>query len=336
MSSKFATSRLSRAVLVGDRGMLTSVQIQELRTRPGLGWISALRSEAIRELVEQEGLQMSLFDERNLAEIHSPSYPDERLIACYNPLLADERRRKRQELLQATEKNLAGISREVARRTRKPLTAAEIGQKVGRVLGRHKMGKHFKLQIADGSMSWQRDSDSIGREEQLDGIYVIRTSEPSERLEAPQAVRQYKNLARVEQFFRTCKGMDIRIRPIRHRTEDHVRGHIFLCMLAYYVEWHMRKALAPLLFEDEEIDSLRWRCDPVAKAEPSASAKRKKTERTTPEGLTVHSFDNLLKVLGTRTRNRCRVVHEKIDNTFIQITEPNPLQRKALELLGLM
>ena len=326
---------LTRVVLVGDRGMLTEVQIAELRRRPGLGWISALRTHQIRQLVEEKALQMSLFDEQNLAEIKSSNYPDEQLVACYNPLLAQERRRKRKELLEQTEKNLARILREVRRRTKKPLKEAEIGIKVGKALKQYKMGKHFKLKIAHGLLEWERDQVSIDREEHLDGVYIVRTSEPPKRLSGPDTVRHYKNLSRVEQFFRTCKGLDVRIRPIRHWTEDHVRAHIFLCMLAYYVEWHMRQALAPLLFEDEEIDRLRWQRDPVAKAQPSSSAQTKKTERITSEGLPVHSFKNLLTALATRCRNRCRVSHEKADSTFTQITKPNPLQQRALELLGL-
>ncbi len=326
---------LKRIVLVGDRGMLTNVQIEELRQRPGLGWISALRNDRIRELVEEKSLQMSLFDEKNLAEIKSESYPDERLIACYNPLLADERRRKRKELLEMTEKNLARIGREVSRRTKKPLKETQIAIKVGRVLNRHHMAKHFKLTIADGLLKWELDQQSIDREEHLDGVYIVRTSESEQKLSGPDTVRHYKNSARVEQFFRTCKGLDIHIRPIRHRTEDHVRAHIFLCMLAYYVQWHMRKALAPLLFEDEEIDALRWQRDPVAKAEPSPSAKTKKADKTTKDGFAVYSFKNLLIALSTLCRNKCSVSHEETDCTFTQMTEPNPLQQKAFALLGI-
>lgn len=326
---------LKRIILVGDRGMLTSVQIDGLRKRPGLGWISALRYHEIRELVEEKSLQMSLFDEKNLAEIKSESYPGERLIGCYNPLLAEERQRNRRELLEATEKNLARIKKEVSRRTKKALKEAEIGIKVGRVLNRHKMAKHFKLTITDGRLEWQRNQKSIDREEQLDGIYMIRTSESEKQFSGPDTVRHYKNLARVEQFFRTCKGLDVRIRPIRHRTEDHVRAHIFLCMLACYVEWHMRKALAPLLFEDEEIEELRWQRDPVAKAEASPSAKRKKAQRSTQEGLPIHSFRSLLTALSTLCRNECYVSYGEINCNFTEHTELNQLQQRAFELLGL-
>jgi len=326
---------LTRVVLVGDRGMLTQTQIETLREYPGLGWISALRSEAIRGLVEGGALQLSLFDERNLAEISSADYPGERLMVCYNPLLAEDRRRTRRELLEETEKKFNKIAAEVARRTKKPLMADEIGIKVGKVENQYKMGKHFKLTIEDNLFEWERDEDSIEREAQLDGIYVIRTSEKRETLSAQDTVRNYKKLTQVEQAFRCLKSIDIRVRPIRHRTVDHVRAHVFLCTLAYYVEWHMRKALAPLLFQDEELDAARQTRDPVAKAEPSDSVKRKKATRLTEDGLPVHSFSDLLTVLGTRTRNTCRVSGDDCSLTFTQETEPTALQVRALGLLGL-
>ncbi|MCG6536122.1 MAG: transposase [Syntrophales bacterium LBB04] len=262
---------LARIVLVGDRGMLTKTQIATLKTYPGLGWISALRSRAIRNLVEGGAIQMSLFDKTDLAECASPDYPSERLIACFNPLLAEERKRKREELLGATERELIRIGREVARRTRTPLDKAEIGKKVGGVLRRFKMGKHFALTIQEGSFSFVRKEASIRREEVLDGLYVIRTSEPTDRLSADDAVRGYKSLAQVEQAFRSLKGLDLLIRPIWLRTEDHVRAHIFLCLLAYYLVWHMRKALAPLLFDDEELTRARKTRHPVRPATPSRS-----------------------------------------------------------------
>ena len=327
---------LNRVVIVGDRGMLTQTQIIYLKKFPGLGWISALKSNSIRDLLDKGRLYLSLFDERNLAEISSPDYPNERLVACYNPLLAEERKRKRRELLGATEGNLMKIKREVNRRTKKPLNKAEIGVKVGKVIGRFKMGKHFELTIEDNKLEWVRKEEQIRQEEELDGIYIIRTSEAKECLSAEDTVRQYKNLSQVERIYRTCKGVDILIRPIRHRTEDHVRAHIFLCMLAYYVEWHMRKALAPILFQDEELDSLRKTRDPVAKAEPSASAKQKKAKRITADGLPVHSFQTLLKALGTRCKNHCRLSYGGSETTFEQITEPDALQMKSFELLGLM
>lgn len=326
---------LNRIVLVGDRGMLTQTQIEYLQQYPGLGWISALRSGSIRELVDKGYFEWSLFDVRNLAEITSPEYPNERLIACYNPLLANERERKRKELLEATEKKLRKIKQEVKHRTKKLLNKLEIGVKVGKVLNQFKMGKHFELNIEDNKLDWIRKEEQIQREEELDGIYIVRTSEPKGSISAGEAVRQYKNLSRVEQIYRTCKGLDILLRPIRFRTADHVRAHIFLCMLAYYVEWHMRKVLAPILFRDEELDVLRQTRDPVAKAEPSDSAKRKKTELVTPEGLPIHSFETLLAALGTRCRNRCRLAKGGAETAFYQLTQPNVLQRRAYELLRL-
>jgi transposase len=325
---------LSRVVLVGDRGMLTETQIGKLREHPGLGWISALRGPAIRELVESGRLQLSLFDEVNLAEVRSPEYPGERLVACFNPLLAEERRRKREELLAATEKELVRIGREVARRKRKPLPEAEIALKVGKVLNRFKVAKHFELTMADGVLRWRRREESIRREAALDGIYVVRTSEEAGRCSAEDAVRRYKSLAQVERAFRCLKGLDLRIRPIHHRTEAHVRAHVLLCMLAYYVEWHMRQALAPLLFEDEELVRDRRRRDPVAPAEPSDSVQRKKSERVTADGLAVHSFDTLLQALGTRCRHVCSIPGDASGATFQQLTESTPLQARAFQLLG--
>lgn len=326
---------LNRMVIVGDRGMLTETQIRYLKQHPGLGWISAMKSSAIRKLLDTGELQPSFFDERHLAEIYSAAYPQERLMACYNPLLADERYRKRQELVGATEAVLARIKRDVDRRTKTPLSKQEIAVKVGKVINKFKVAKHFTVTVEDGKFQWQRKEESIRKEEELDGIYVVRTSEPKERISAADTVRQYKNLARIEQLYRTCKGLDIQIRPIRHHSENHVRAHIFLCMLTYYVEWHMRKALRPLLFEDEQLTELRKTRDPVAKAEPSATAKRKKTRLVTDDGLPVHSFQTLLWALGTRCKNRCRVLHMDIASTVVQITPPNPLQRRAFQLLGL-
>jgi len=326
---------LCRVVLVGDRGMLTQTQIDKLKDYPGLGWISALRSHAIRKLVNGGSLQMSLFDEKNLAEIYSPEFSDERLVACYNPILAEERRQKREKLLSATQKGLEKIAKEVTRRTKTPLDKAEIGKKVGKAINRYKVGKHFAVMIEDGAFSFSLKEESIRRESELDGIYVIRTSEPAERISAEDTVRSYKRLEQVESAIRCMKGIDLLVRPIHHRTEDHVRAHIFLCMLAYYVEYHMRKALAPLLFDDEELDERRKRRDPVKPAKPSASAKRKKTVRLTPDGLEIHSFQTLLAELATRSRNRCRVKSDTSGPTFYELTEPTPLQKRAFQLLGL-
>lgn len=327
---------LSRVVLVGDRGMLTQTQIENLREYPGLGWISALKGKEIRGLVDGGYLQLSLFDRQNIGEITSPEYPGERLVACFNPFMEKERRQKRDDLTAATEKELIRISKEVVRRVRRPLSSEEIGIKVGKIINRHKVGKHFKVTIEDGVLCWERDEESIRREAMLDGIYVIRTSEPKDDMPAEDTVRNYKNLARVERAFRCMKGIDLMVRPIYHRTEDHVRAHIFICMLAYYVEWHMRKALAPILFDDEELDEDRPGRDPIAPAQSSVSAKKKKINRKTPDGLPVHSFDTILKELGTRCRNRCRIKSSPEGRHFHQYTEPTPIQEKALQLLDLL
>jgi len=260
---------LHRVVLVGDRGMITYTQIQTLKKHPGIGWISALRSDNIRELLDGDYLQMSLFDDKNLAEISSPLFPGERLVACFNPLLAQERRRKRQQLLEATGKNLTRIAKEVSRRSKSRLTDAEIGQKVGRVINAHKMAKHFNIEIKNGSLTFCLREQNIRRESELDGIYVVRTSEPTKRLGSEDTVRSYKRLTLVEWLFRCLKGIDLLVRPLRHRLEERVRAHIFLCVLAYYVQWHMHTALAPLLFYDEQVYDARRTRDPVLPARAS-------------------------------------------------------------------
>ena len=327
---------LTRVVLVGDRGMLTQTKIETLKQHPGLGWISALKSRQIRSLVDGGVLQLSLFDQKNLAEIHSPDYPGERLVACFNPLLAAERKRKREELLQATEKQLARITRAVKRRTKKPLMKDEIALKVGRVINRYKMAKHFRLDIQDGHFEWNRQQKKIELEARLDGIYVIRTSEPAAELSADDTVRSYKRLSLAERAFRCLKGLDVRIRPIRHRTEEHVAAHFFLCMLAYYVEWHMRKAWTPILFEDEELDHQRKTRDPVAPAQASKSVQRKKARRVDSEGLELQSFETMLAVLGTQSRNTNQIRTDGSDGPmFKQKTERTELQTKAMKLLGL-
>lgn len=326
---------LGRVVLVGDRGMLTQAQIEALREHPGLGWISALRFTAIRDLAEEGAFQLSLFDRQNLAEITSEAYPGERLVVCYNPLLAEDRKRTREELLAATEAKLGKIAADVARRTKTPLPADEIGVKVGKVLNRHKVGKHFILVIEDNRFHFERDPKSIEREARLDGIYIIRTSEKADALSAADTVRTYKSLGQVEQAFRCMKSVDLRVRPIRHYNEAHVRAHIFLCMLAYYVEWHMRKALCPVLFQDEELEEARWTRDPVAKAEPSQSAREKKRAGKTDEGWPVHSLRTLLNDLATRCRNTCRTGEGKTLLRFEQVTEPTAFQEHVFTLLGL-
>ena len=276
---------------------------------------------------------MSLFDEKNLAEISSPDYPGERLIACFNPLLAEDRRRTRNELLDATERDLEKIARAIVRRTRKPLKKDEIGVKVGKIINQHKMAKHFCITIEDNLLTWERRHDSIAREAALDGIYVIRTNEPKETLSADDAVRNYKRLALVERAFRCLKGIDLRIRPIWLRTEAHVRAHFFLCMLAYSVEVAMRRALAPLLFHDEELENDRLTRDPVAPAQPSASGRRKKVTKTSHDNLPLHSFNSLLNHLATLERHRCRIQDDPSSPAFYQETQPTPLQLRAFQLL---
>ena len=324
---------LERVVLVGDRGMLTEARIADIKRHPGLGWISALRHEAIRALAEGGDLQPSLFDEAGLAEIRSDAYPGERLVVCRNPLLAERRRRKREELLAATETAFAGIAAEAARRTKTPLAAAEIGRKVGRAANRFKVAKHFDTDIADGRFAYARRTAAVEREAALDGFYVVRTDQPADRLPAGDVVRSYKNLARVERAFRCLKTVDLHVRPIRHRAANRVRAHLFLCLLAYYVEWHLRRALAPLLFQDEELEAALPARDPVAPAGPSASAKRKKARRRADDGLPLHSLASLFAELGTRCRNRCRLKSDPDGPVLELLTEPTALQRRALDLV---
>jgi transposase len=320
---------LSRVVLVGDRGMLTQTQIDVLKKHPGLGWISALRSGAIRRLLADGHLVRKNLEAERLAEISSPEFPGERLVACYNRQLAEQRRHKRQELLAATQAELEALAASV-RRTE---TAADIGVRAGKVINHYKMAKHFTLMIRDGHLGWARKNDTIQKEEILDGIYVIRTSEPAERLTAADGVRSYKRLALVEQSFRCLKGIDLLVRPIHHRTAERVRAHIFLCVLAFYVEWHLRQAWEPLLFEDEELAVDRQRRDPVLPAKPSQSARVKKKTHLTPAGLPVQSFRTLLAHLGTRSRNACVVAADPKQMTFYQVTETDALQAEALRLI---
>jgi len=331
-----ARFQLSRVVLVGDRGMLTQPQIDKLKAHPHMGWITALTSVAIRGLLGEGALQLSLLDEKNLIEIQSAHYPGERLLVCYNPLLAEERKRKREELLQATEKALSRIVKEVERRKQKPLTATEIALKVGKVLGKYRVSKHFTQTIEQGKLSWSRRGETIEQEAKLDGIYVIRTSETAEQLSAADTVRGYKSLAQVERAFRSLKGLDLLIRPIRHRTEERVPAHIFLCMLAYYLEWHLRRVWAPLLFEDEELPQQRQRRDPVLPASSSAAAQAKKLTHQTADGLPVQSFTTLLSDLASRARVTYSLKTDKSGPTFQQVPPPTALQARAYELLNLL
>jgi transposase len=327
--------KLSQIVLVGDRGLLPQTQIDKLKDYPGIGWISALKSSAIKKLVEQQHLQLSLFDQQNIAEIKSPDYPDERLIACYNPFLAEERKHKRLALLAATEKELNKISKQIERRTKTPLTESEIGIKVGKILNKYKMAKHFQIIIKDNFLKWGRNEEKITNEQMLDGIYVIRTSESSQQISAEDTVRSYKNLSLVERAFRCLKGIDVLIRPIRHHTEDHVRAHIFICMLSYYIEWHIRKALTPILFHDEELELNKKITNPVTPTQISQSATIKKITKKTTEQLPVHSFETIMQELGTKCRNRCRFKSVEGSPSFYSYTELNPVQKKAFQLLGL-
>jgi transposase len=324
---------LSRVVLVGDRGMLTQTQIDVLKKHPGLGWISASRSGAIRRLLAEGHLIRKDLEAERLAEITSPEFPGKRLVACYNPQLAERRRHKRQELLAATEAELGALAASVARPGSPPETAAEIGGRAGKIINHYKVAKHFTLTIRDGLLAWARKEEAIQEEELLDGIYVIRTSEPARRLTAADGVRSYKRLALVEQAFRCLKGIDLLVRPIHHRTAERVRAHILLCLLAFYVEWHLRRAWEPLLFEDEELAGDRQRRDPVRPARGSESARQKKKTHATPGGLPVHSFRSLLAHLGTRCRNTCVVTGDPKETTFRQVTEADALQAEALRLL---
>jgi hypothetical protein len=325
---------LNRIVFVGDRGMLTETRIATVKTYPGIGWVSALRASAIQKLACGGAVQMSLFDERNLAEITAPEYPGERLVVCYNPILADDRKKTRAALLAATEKDLERLRVQVARRTKKIMLKAEIGVSAGARINRHKMRKHFSLEIGDGTFAWARTQASIDKEAALDGIYVIRTSETADQLSAADAVRAYKGLAETERVFRGMKGVANYVRPIGHRLDPRVRAHVFISMLAYYLEWHFRDALKPLLFDDEarrEANAVR---DPVAPAQPSPAARRKKVERQTSAGLPVHSLETLLKELGTI----CRNVHVfQIKNETLCVrnhTTLTPLQAEVYRRLG--
>lgn len=327
---------ISRVVLVGDRGMITSKRIDEdLRDVEGLDWITALRNDSIKKLVERKTIQLSLFDERDLAEVTSGDYSGERLIVCRNPLLADERARKRRELLAAAEKKLDAVVQAVSRE-RQPLRGKDkIGLRVGRDLKDTKMKKHFELTIEDDSFSYRRLDEQIAQEAALDGLYVVRTSLSRETLTAEQTVSAYKDLSQVEWAFRSLKTMDLQVRPIYHWKDDRIRAHVFLCMLAYYVEWHLRGALAELLFDDHEREAAEAnRKSIVSPAPRSQAAKRKEQDRRTPEGLPVQSFQCLLKDLATLCKNRVRwSSHSEVE--FERVTLPTKLQRHVFKLLGL-
>jgi transposase len=325
---------LQTVILVGDRGMITSARLREnLKPVHGIEWITALRAPAIKKLASDGALQLSLFDTRDLAEITHPDFPGERLVACYNPLLAEERARKRPELLAATEKELEKIAVATRRQKRSLRGKHNIGLRAGKVLNRFKMGKHFQLQIEDDGFAYQRKQANIEREESLDGIYVIRTNVSAETLSSEQAVRTYKSLSGVERAFRSLKTVDLHVRPIHHREPDRVRAHVLLCMLAYYVEWHMRQDLAPLLFDDDDkAAAQQQRTSVVAPAQRSPSAQAKAHSKHTPDASPVHSFQTLLRDLRTIVANR---VQPKNASTpaFDVITTPTALQQRALDLL---
>ena len=325
---------IERVAWAGDRGMLTSARIEQVLKPQGMDWVSSLRAPQIAQLAAEHGpFQPSLFDERNLLELTSQHFPDERLVVCRNPLLAEERARKRLELLQATEADLAKIVA-ATQRARHPLRGEQaIALRVGRVIERFHMAKHLALTITDTSLVCKRKDEAIAAEAALDGLYVIRTSLSKDKLDANAAVAAYKSLANVERAFRSMKTVDLNVRPIFHYTEQRVRAHVFLCMLAYYVEWHMRRALAPLLFQDESVAEDRMTRDPVARPQPSESVRAKKTTKRTPDGLPVHSFQTLLAALATQARVTYRL--GTADATFTKLLTPTPLQQKAYDLLGL-
>jgi len=326
---------LKELVLVGDRGMITRARIeQDLKKTPGVSWITALRGPAIRKLAEGGFLQLSLFDEKDLAEIASPDYPGERLIVCRNPLLAEERRRKREDLLAATEKELQKVAAATSRASRRLKGQDQIGLRVGRVLGRFKMGKHFRLEISEQDFRYSRNQPQIDAEAALDGIYVIRTNLTSQRMASEDAVRSYKRLTAIERAFRCLKTVDLKIRPINHRLAERVRAHVLLCMLAYYVEWHMRRALAPILFDDDDkAGAEALRSSVVAPAQRSPRAQLKASTKRTEDSLPVSSFQDLLRDLATLAKNEVQPKQANL-KAFDKITPPTPLQQKAFTLLG--
>jgi hypothetical protein len=325
---------LERVVLVGDRGMITEARLNETIKPAGLDWITALRAPAIRGLAEAGAIQRSLFDECDLAEITSPDYPDERLVVCRNPLLAEERTRKRQALLDATEKKLLPIQARVRRAKRALRGKDKIGVAVGAVINRYKMGKHFDITITDDDMSFKRNLEQINAEAALDGVYVVRTSVNRDALDASSTVKAYKQLSNAERAFRSLKSIDIEVRPIHHRHPDRVRAHVFLCMLAYYVEWHMRQALKPILFDDHDKASAdAARASIVAKAQRSEAADAKAATKRTDDGLPVHSFRSLLGDLATVTHNTM-ALNAQPDATFTLYPQLTQVQTRTFQLLG--
>ncbi len=322
---------IQQMVMVGDRGMISSKAIAELRDTEGIGWISALKSASIRALLEQGHLQLDLFDERNLLELSSPDYPGERLVACRNRELAKLRAHKREDLLASTERNLQKIKLRVE--AGKLTGQDQIGLRVGKVNNQYKVAKHFELAIGENTFGFTRIEQHIAAEAALDGLYIIRTSVSQAQMDSAQCVRNYKSLANVERAFRSLKTIDLKIRPIHHRTADRVRAHIFLCMLAFYVEWHMREAWRELMFADTDQAAKATR-DPVAPAKRSEAALEKVAEHTLSDGTPAHSFSTLMAELATIVRNTCRAPAAQADApTFAVLTTPNAKQRHALELI---
>ena len=319
---------IAEVVLVGDRGMLTSARIEALKEVGGVSWISALRSSQIQALLKHGDLQLGLFDKRNLVEISSPDFPGERLVVCKNPALAQDRARKREELLLATERELDKVVE--AGKAGRLKSKDSTGLRVGKIVGRYKVGKHFKLDITDNGFRYQRDAEGIAAEAALDGLYVIRSNVAEERLDSNEVVRSYKLLAGVERAFKTMKSVDLQVRPVHHRLAERVQAHIFICMLAYYVRWHMERAWAPLLFKDEERPVA---ADVVAPARRSSSALAKARTQRLADDTAVHSFRSLLTQLATLTKNTVRVPLSPA--TFDKLAIPTPLQTRALQLLGL-
>ena len=325
---------LAQVVLIGDRGMITEARINETVKPAGLDFITALRAPAIRSLAEAGTIQLSLFDERDLAEIRSPDYPGERLIVCRNPLLAEERTRKRRELLNATEQELIEVQARV-RRAKRPLRGKDkIALAVGAVVNHYKMAKHFALIITDDDLIFERESEQIDAEAVLDGIYVLRTDLRPEAFDATATVKAYKDLATVERAFRSLKTVDLEVRPIHHRRAQRVRAHVLLCMLAYYLEWHMRQVLKPILFDDHDKAAAEAaRASIVAKAERSDAADRKAATKRTHDDLPVHSFRSLLTDLATVTRNTMAMTQTP-DAAFVLYPKLTPAQDRAFQLLG--
>ena len=325
---------LDHVVLVGDRGMITETRVETLLKPAGLDWITALRAPTIRTLLDQGAFQLSLFDERDLAEVTSTDFPAERLVVCRNPWLAAERVRKRLDLLAATEADLRKVAKAVARKT-KPLRGADkIGLAAGAVLNRHKVAKHFILTITGDTFGFERNAEAIEAEGRLDGFYVIRTNLDKTTLATRDVVRVYKSLSQAERAFRSIKTVDLEIRPIHHRLSDRVRAHVLLCMLAYYLEWHMRQALAPILFDDHQrAEAAAARSSIVAPAQRSKAAHRKAATKRTADGLPVHSFQSLLAELATFTRNTMAMAAAPHD-TFLLYPQPTPTQLRAFELLA--